>query len=303
MTAADQQVRRRLHQRAAAIERQPFRPCHDDQVIGFLQLGDKRGIQVIERGGCLPDFVANGFARKFIHACRAGVRHQDESAAIMRGLNAQPPDRSFFFKVAGDHQHRVTLAKRAQVRPLAHTDLREKFHAAVCWGPGTQPCIFTDQLTKYPQVFVRHLRAGNRRNFPAALERIRYCAQCFAPARRTLAAASSAEQRLHQAFFAAGEVMPEAPLVTNPDFVDFFVLARHHTLDHRPPVEFTVKTSAQRGVAANRAVRADARHVGQFPRARAEAEIGGCQRAYRADVSRIAGEIAVERRVAYGDNL
>ena len=77
----------------------------------------------------------------------------------------------------------------------------------------------------------------------------------------------------------------------------------HDALDHHLAVEIAVLAGGRADVAADRAVRANARHFGQFPGTRAEPEIGGGQRPDRANIGRVAAEIRVELRVADGHDL
>src|SRR5512145_287443 len=96
----------------------------------------------------------------------------------------------------------------------------------------------------------------------------------------------------------------KATLVAHPDLIDFFILPRHHTLDHKIAVAALDLTArVQRDVAAHRALRADRSRGLQLPRARLEAEVARRQGTNRADVGGVARENGIKARVREGHDL
>ena len=110
------------------------------------------------------------------------------------------------------------------------------------------------------------------------------------------------QQRDGQSLRTADEMMPKTAFVTQPNFVHLFVLARHDAFDDSLPVPARA-ARVQVRVAAHCAVRAYGGRVLQFPWPRAETEIGAGERANRAYVRGVAGEMAVEAGLRKGDNL
>src|SRR5688572_31870133 len=105
---------------------------------------------------------------------------------------------------------------------------------------------------------------------------------------RELSIFSLAGQRSLQSPFAIRVMMHKAALVADPDLVDFFILARHYTLDHPIAACFRFTACVQCNIRSHRALRADRGGGLQLPRARFEAEIPRCQRADRANVRSVA---------------
>src|SRR5262245_40958264 len=97
--------------------------------------------------------------------------------------------------------------------------------------------------------------------------------------------------------------MTEAALVANPNFVDGFVLARHHALDDLRAARRRFAPGAEREIATNRAVRTNGSGRSHLPRARAEAEVFRGQRADRANISRVAGKLGVKAGIGERDDL
>src|SRR5690606_8135916 len=89
----------------------------------------------------------------------------------------------------------------------------------------------------------------------------------------------------------------------DPDLVHPLVLARHDALDDLLAACVAVQTCARAEIAADRAVRADRLFLLKLPRPRPEPEIGGGQRADRADGRRVTAELRIERRIADRPNL
>src|SRR5690606_36956301 len=95
----------------------------------------------------------------------------------------------------------------------------------------------------------------------------------------------------------------EATLVAHPDFVNHLVLARHDALDDGAATGAGLAARVQGGVAAHRAVGADAGNGRHFPGTGAKAEIDAGEGAHGADVGGVAAENAVKTGVGVGDDF
>ena len=82
----------------------------------------------------------------------------------------------------------------------------------------------------------------------------------------------------------------ETPFVAQPNFVDTFVFARDDALD-------LMIALADLKVAADRAMRADAGRIFDFPHTRAQSEIARGQRADRTNIDCVAAELGIESRI------
>jgi len=80
----------------------------------------------------------------------------------------------------------------------------------------------------------------------------------------------------------------ETTLITDPNLVHFFILARHDALDYEITTGFGFTTGIQRNVTAYRTLRTNGSSRFQFPGARFETEIPGGQRPDRADIGGVA---------------
>src|SRR6266511_4241689 len=97
-------------------------------------------------------------------------------------------------------------------------------------------------------------------------------------------------------------MMSKAALITDPNFIDFFVLARHHSFDDEIATGSSLTARVQRDVASHRTLRADRSSRFQFPGTRFETEIFGRQRADRADFCRVPGKDRVKSGVRERNN-
>ena len=98
-------------------------------------------------------------------------------------------------------------------------------------------------------------------------------------------------------------MVTKAAFIANPDLIDLLVLARHCPLDHRVPSGASFAAHVKGQVAPDRAVRADRGSGVHLPRTGPKAEIGGGQRADRADIGGVSRKIGVEGRIGIRDDL
>ena len=127
------------------------------------------------------------------------------------------------------------------------------------------------------------------------LEDLRGCSQAFGPA-HFLPLAIDLAQRLDRTVFAVQALMRVAVAVGQPAFVDGFVVARHGA-------QHFAATHVQEQVRPHRIVVAQRFARGQFPRTGAELEHLVGQRADRADVDDVAGQLGGQRLAIEGTDL
>src|ERR1044071_2383254 len=93
---------------------------------------------------------------------------------------------------------------------------------------------------------------------------------------------------MRKALLALGIVISKSALIADPNFIDFFILTRHHALHCNIASIFRIASRVQRGVTSYRTLCADRSLRIQFPGTRLEAEIARRQRADGTDVSGVA---------------
>ena len=95
----------------------------------------------------------------------------------------------------------------------------------------------------------------------------------------------------------------KAALVTNPNFVDLLILARHGTFDHHIPTSTGFLTGVVSQVTANRTVGADRSGGFEFPGTGTKAEISRGEGTNRANIGGVSRPIAVKTGIRIRDNI
>ena len=189
-------------------------------------------------------------------------------------LEAQPPYGGFLLQVAGDHQHNIALGQIRQVAARRQTDLHGQFAAGHMRIERLLSARLSGKFTQVEQIFITKPPTGDSQQFFACLAEF-LCHQVegfFPTGGRQFAAAP--HQGLRQPLCRAiGVAVAQTALITNPDFIDALMLARHHPLDDPIAARGCFAPHVERQVAAHRAVRTDRSRGAQFPGASTEAEI------------------------------
>src|SRR5262245_1283704 len=97
--------------------------------------------------------------------------------------------------------------------------------------------------------------------------------------------------------------MYETTFIAHPDFIHFFVLTGHHTLNDEVTACFGFTSYIQCNVAPHWALCTNRSDLSHFPRARLETEVSGGQRADRANIRSVARKNGIKSGVREGDDL
>src|SRR5690349_10423482 len=96
------------------------------------------------------------------------------------------------------------------------------------------------------------------------------------------------DYRMRKALLALRIVIRKTSFITDPNLINFFILAGHHTLNSNIAALLGIASRVQGCIASHRALRADRSLHVQFPGTRFEAEVTRRQRADGTDIRSVA---------------
>ena len=158
MICRDEQIGRRLHQRAVSLKRQAFAQRQDrysQRLAAYRQYRRSRRKSVQPVSGA-TGFIACGYRRKIVHAGLARVGDNNRRAAVVRLLDAQTPDGGLLlqdhWRQSGRHRHCLARRGWCQSRRRPAQSIRASM------GDGPPAEILTAEsrrkLAERPQIFV-----------------------------------------------------------------------------------------------------------------------------------------------------
>lgn len=191
-------------------------------------------------------------------------------------------------EIACRYQDSAALSEVSEVGTRCQTDFAGEISSCHISGKGRFAMLGGGQAVEVVEIFITEPSASQGDQAVVGMfELFRSKIQSLIPGNWYMLALL-AQQWLVQAGGAGFVVVGKPAFITNPDFVDTFILAWHHAFNHNFTANCCLSAHIERQIAAHRAMSADRSHRFQLPGAGFEMEINGGQGTNRADIGGVA---------------